>query len=145
MAYIITNDDTKTNIYRIAENDSAKDNLPDLSASCVANTISDSDFANLKNNTKIVSGHDGNNYTYEDSGAEFAAAENLTHYLNDLSKVLASALERYPSHVDATVWTNYKNVIDGFDTSSISFPLNKSWEKHCEDSSITYVNVLQLP
>ena len=35
--------------------------------------------------------------------------------------------------------------VDSFDVSSISFPLNKSWEKHCEENSITYVHPLQLP
>jgi len=144
MAYIITSDETKTNIFRIAENDSAKNNLY-LPYQCVSNTISDSDFANLKNNTKIVIEHDGTNYIYNNSGAGFNEESTLTDYLNEITRVISNALERYPNHPDASIWTNYKNFVDNFDTSTLTFPLINSWEKYCEDNSITYINLLQLP
>jgi hypothetical protein len=69
----------------------------------------------------------------------------LSSWLSAVSKALKISLERYPNHPDASLFTTYKNVVDSFDPSTVTFPLNKSWEKHCEDSSIPYINLLQLP
>mgnify|MGYP003673969972 CR=1 FL=1 len=144
MAYIITSDGTKTNLYRIAENDFAKNNLY-LSPQDVAHTISDSEFNNLKNNTKVISSHDGTNYIYEDTDIVWDEESSLTSHLSLVSKTISSALKRYPGNPDASSWTTYKNFIDNFDTSTITFPLNNGWEKYCEDNSIFYINILQLP
>lgn len=144
MAYYITSDGTKTNTFRIAENDSAKNNLG-LASQCVSHTISSSEFNYLKNNTKIVSGHDGTNFIYSDIACRYPDAANLTIYINIIIDSLNSALERYPNHADASNWKTYKNYLNSFDTSTVTFPLEISWEKYCEDNSITYINTLELP
>ena len=144
MAYIISSDSTPTNISKIAENDAAKDKLY-LSPLNVVHTISDSDFANLKNSTKVVSGYESDNFVYTDSNTHWDTEEELTSYINNKITFLSNTLERYPEHSDASAWTTYKNVLENFDTSTVPYPLNTSWEKYCEDSSIVYVNLLQLP
>ena len=144
MAYIISSDSTPTNISKIAENDAAKDKLY-LSPLNVVHTISDSDFANLKNVTKVVSGYESDNFVYTDANTHWDTEEELTSYINSKITVIGSTLERYPEHADASSWTTYKNVLENFDTSTVSYPLNTSWEKYCEDNSITYINLLELP
>jgi len=144
MAYLITADEDKTKLYRIAANDTAKDNL-NLAKQNVAHTISDSEFNNLRNNTKFLSGHNGTNFTFSDMGHEFLNESILKDYLADVSKVVGNAINNYPNHPDNNAWSTYKTLIDSYATSSLTYPLNKSWEQHCEANSITYFNLLQLP
>ena len=144
MAYIISSDTVKTNISKIAENGDAKDKLF-LPPTNEIHTISDSDFANLKNITKVVSGYENENFVYIEANTHWDTEEELSSYIESKIKVLSNTLERYPEHSDASAWTTYKNVLENFDTSTVSYPLNTSWEKYCEDSSIVYINLLQLP
>ena len=144
MAYIISSDSTPTNISKIAENDAAKDKLY-LSPLNVVHDISDSDFASLKNVTKVVSGYENDNFVFTDANTHWDTQEELTSYINMKISVVGNTIERYPDHSDASSWTTYKNVLENFDTSTVSYPLNTSWEKYCEDNSITYINLLELP
>ena len=144
MAYIISSDSTPTNISKIAENDAAKDKLY-LSPLNVVHDISDSDFASLKNVTKVVSGYENDNFVFTDANTHWDTEEELTSYINMKISVVGNTIERYPDHSDASSWTTYKNVLENFDTSTVSYPLNNSWEKYCEDNSITYINLLELP
>ena len=36
-------------------------------------------------------------------------------------------------------------VVTILDYDSLSYPLNKGWEKYCEDNSISYLHALQIP
>ena len=144
MAYIITSNEIKTNISGIARDASAKDNM-EISAQCVAHEIGEADFNNLKNNTKRVSDHDGTNFVYADMETEFIEENNLKTYLGIKSKAIAQIIEKYPDHPDMTIWTTYKDLVDNYDTSTVTFPLTTSWEKYCEDNSIDYFNLLELP
>ena len=144
MAYIITSDEIKTNVSGIARDASARDNM-EMSLQCVAHEIGEAEFINLKNNTKRVSDHDGTNFVYVDMATEFVEENNLKTYLGIKSKAIAQIIEKYPDHPDMTIWTTYKNLIDNYDTSTITFPLNTSWEKYCEDNSIDYFHLLELP
>ena len=144
MAYIITSDEIKTNVSGIARDASARDNM-DMAAQCVAHEISEAEFNNLKNHTKRVSSHDGTNFVYEDMTTEFLDENDLKAYLVINSKAIAQIIEKYPDHPDMAIWTTYKNLIDNYDTSTITFPLNTSWEKYCEDNSIDYFHLLELP
>ena len=144
MAYIITADETKTNVSGIARDASARDNM-EMSAPCIAHEISEADFNNLKNSTKRVSDHDGTNFVYVDMITEFEEENDLTNYLVVVSNAVSEIIKKYPEHPDMTIWTTYKDLIDNFDKSTITFPLATSWEKYCEDNSISYFNLLELP
>jgi len=39
----------------------------------------------------------------------------------------------------------YLNTLNSFDTSTITYPLESTWEKYCVDNSITFLHPLQIP
>lgn len=143
MAYIIRKEN---NFYKIAANDTDK-NEHNLSYDIYSTIdISDSDFAKLKKNMATIS-ISGDTATITDIETGFETQEILEGYVNDIKKNLNAFLENSSNNTKA-IYSDaqtYSNSLDSFDFSSISYPLQGSWEKYCEDNSITYVSPLQLP
>ena len=54
-------------------------------------------------------------------------------------------LDKNPSNGFYTRCNNYLNYLETLDYSSISFPIDKSWENYCEENSIPYLHPLQIP
>ncbi|NND24041.1 MAG: hypothetical protein HKN86_05040 [Acidimicrobiia bacterium] len=163
MAYFILNPNETdyTNIYRIAANDTDKDNL-NLDAENISVDVSDSDFNNLRNGMKLISSWDGTNYTFVDalptnqptppddptsSPAFFSAADQVSAHINDVVEI-CNAFINAPNNASNPLFSSiesYKNYLTSFDTSTLSFPMTVSWEKYCEDNSISYYHPLQIP
>ena len=120
MAYIIYNPDApKTAMSRIAADDTEKAKYVGM----LSEEITTEEFNNLKNNTKYITG------------------------ISDLIKNIESWVSTAEGHPQSEIddWNTYKNSLSSFDTSTVTFPLNTPWEKYCEDNSISYKSLLQLP
>lgn len=165
MAYFILNPNETdyTNVYRIAANDADKNNL-NLDTENITVDVSDSDFNNLRDNMKVISSWNGTNYTFVDalptendpnnppedpgsSPAFFSAADQVSAHINDVIGICNSFMDA-PNNASNPLFSSiesYKNYLTGFDTSTLSFPMNISWEKYCEDNGISYYHPLQIP
>ena len=160
MAYFILNpnETDKTNIYRIAADDDAKSKL-NINSDFISVDVSDSEFNNLRNKTKLITGHDGTNYTFNDNPSTSTdtpedpdsvpsiheTAAQLRLELDGIVALCNAFLESNSGHAWYSSIETYRNYCRDFDESSITYPLTKSWEKYCEDNSTTYYHPLQIP
>ena len=48
-------------------------------------------------------------------------------------------------HPDYTKWNNFKTQLENLDIKGLTYPYEKSLEKHLLDNSLTFLNPLQLP
>mgnify|MGYP003115249730 CR=1 FL=1 len=148
MAYVIVNT-SDNEIYRIAENDAAKNDQNCLWDIYSAINITDSEFEKIKINAATVTVSGGSatiTDTVEEQNGEGFSKEKLQEYHTDLKRVLKLFLDNNPSSKSLysaaqTYWT----YLDVLDYDSFSYPLNKCWEKYCEDNSISYLHPLQIP
>lgn len=144
MAYLITHDDNTT--YKIAANDTDKNCLNCLYPPNKSFDISDSDFTKLKSGMASAS-VSGESVTITDLG------DGRIETQADLNSIIESKRLFCKSFLDNSKTTNgmytrvqnYHDYLASFDTSTVTFPLAKNWEKYCEDNSITYLNTLQIP
>ena len=70
-------------------------------------------------------------WTYIDGNVKKKLKEFLDG--NNSSKAIHSEVQNYLNYLDNTL-----------QMASLTYPLNCSWEKYCEDNSISYVNPLQI-
>ena len=108
-------------------------------------TISDTDFDNVRLNKKTVS-YDGTNITYTDETWKFTNESNLQAYVLE---IVANACTNYLDVNESTdpqynEVKTYYDFIMNFDYSSITYDLDKSWEEYCNDNSITFLHPLQI-
>ena len=146
----------KTHVLKIVANESDIENL-NLGAYTKIE-VSESEYNNIRNSTKIIESYDGTTFTYrdyplqenapgKDSWCCYENNQELDNYLNVVVGRCNDFLE-VPTNASNPLFsdiTNYKNYIESFDTSSLTYPMLISWEKYCEDNSITYFNPLQIP
>tara|TARA_R100001460_G_scaffold98568_1_gene141474 strand:+ start:259 stop:687 length:429 start_codon:yes stop_codon:yes gene_type:complete len=142
MAYLIFENN---NLYKIAANENDKNSL-NLSNIAVSVEISDSDFIAIKSNQKEVT-YDGSTLNFVDNPTEgiTQTQEQIESCISDTIKYIDNFLKNNPSNAMAPGITSYKEYLQSFDSSSLSYPINKRWEKYCEDNSITYYSTLQIP
>jgi len=163
MAYFILNpnETNYTNIYKIAADDDAKSKL-NLTNDFISVNVSDSEFANIRNNTKSIASHDGTSYTYVDFlstetdpnnppsdptaiASNFETSDQLRQELDIIANTCNQFIESNADHPWRTSIQTYKDYLVSFDTTSVTFPMTISWEKYCEDNSISYYHPLQIP
>lgn len=145
MAYIIhINDD----IYKIASNDTERDEVSAAIPPYVATEISDSDFSKIKKNIAVVS-ISGGTVSITDldtSSIIFQDEDELKGYIETLKPLMQSFIQKdnESKSLYSTI-NSYLTTLNTHDYSSITYPLNNTWEKYCEDNSIDYINTLQIP
>ena len=142
MAYFIFHSD---NLISIAANETDKNSLPIPDVYTVKN-VSDSDFLKVKKQIAGVS-ISGDNVVvtdYESNGFNDEDGLQIYHkgILSRINEFLNAGNEDKSLH---GAITTYKTVLEGFDTSTITYPMTQSWEEYCEDNSIAYVSPLQIP
>lgn len=108
-------------------------------------TVSQSDFDALINETKTISDFDGTTVTFEDRTAGFATQADLEHTVNQTKNQLVNWEEGHSSHADYNAWRTFRIALDDLDYTTITFPNTKSLKTICEDQSITWKNIIQLP
>lgn len=141
MAYVIYNhDSTPDKLSRITNDSDEKTAW--LEKNMLVHEITESDFNDLKNNIKFPDGWDGTNIIYTDKLA-LENEEQLTNYLNGLKSQIEDILQ-YDYNVSMDAWQTYLTYLNNFDVSTVSFPI-ASWEKYCDDNSITFQSLLIRP
>ena len=123
MAYLFFNAEGVGGLGSISTDANRASHQPDEAYHAVKQ-VSDSDFELVRNGSKT-------------------AVLNL--YFNNIMVSFNSFIDNNPEHSMVTSITEYRNFINTFDTNTLTYPMEKSWEKHCEDNSITYFHPLQLP
>tara|TARA_R100000697_G_scaffold119950_1_gene144539 strand:- start:1096 stop:1539 length:444 start_codon:yes stop_codon:yes gene_type:complete len=147
MAYFIFHSDGT--LHSIAATEADKNSLP-ITNHYVVKEVTDNDFNRVKKQTAGAS-VSGDTVTVTD----FEHVEDPNIYNDEAS------LQSYHSNVifkidqfisagneDKSLYgaiSSYKTLLEGFDTSTITYPMTKTWEEYCEDNSITYVSPLQIP
>lgn len=137
-----------SNLSKIVENENDQQYYPS-SDTCDIVTVSAEDFKKIKTNEWQITGYDGTNLSFEqptvNSNVPEDTQEILETHINSLIQAITVWLTDNPLHPKKTEWENYKNYLNSLNYSSITFPINKTWERYCEDNSIAYKNLLELP
>ena len=142
MAYFIFHSD---NLISIEANETDKNSLPIPDVYTVKN-VSDSDFLKVKKQIAgaSISGDNVVVTDYESNGFNDEDGLQIYHkgILSRINEFLNAGNEDKSLH---GAITTYKTLLEGFDTSTITYPMTQSWEEYCEDNSIAYVSPLQIP
>jgi|TARA_R100001460_G_scaffold22971_2_gene46607 hypothetical protein len=145
MAYIILENN---NLTAIAADDNAKDALNIPAAGMSVIDISNEDFEKIRTNTFSVS-TSGDTYSLTDlsESLEGASIDETTLKLihQDVIKLIDELEKNDPTNALISQCTSYRTYLKNLDYSSLPLPLDKPWEKYCEDNSITYIHPLQIP
>ena len=145
MAFVIT---LPHGIYRIAANENEKNDVNIFFPPAVAHTISDEEFNKLKKNHARLTFADNTVSVIDDTDTSFENQETLEKYHENIKPLLKDFLEPSTGNDTKSLHNSiqsYSNTLESFNYSSITYPLNKSWEQYCEENSITYVHPLQIP
>ena len=147
MAYLIFNSDN--NIVKIAASDSDRDSQNIVLAHHTVKDVSDSDFLKVRMGISIAT-YDGTNVTITDLtnmsiNMSIENENQLKSTLKNITKTITDFIENNQGNLLYTGINNYKEYLKNFDTSSLTFPLNKSWEQYCNENSITFYHPLQIP
>lgn len=143
MAYAIATDN---NVYNIAANLLEKDDLNVSYDIYNAIEISDEDFLKVKKNlAKITISGDTATITNLE-GPFFLDEEALKNYIDIvLDKINLFIAAGNTEKILYSDINEYKNYLDNLNLSTITFPLDSTWEQYCEDNEITYFHTLQIP
>lgn len=148
MAYFIFGknlDGIENTLYKIAENQSDLNLLNINQNDYKIIEDSNSNFNSVKYNTKNVVKYKDSIITYIDSDSQFKTKEELSFYISNFKLFIDEFLKNNKNHSLYGRWDNYKNQLNNFDTSTITFPFNKSLEQHFNDIGQTSLSPLQLP
>jgi hypothetical protein len=105
--------------------------------------VSDADFQSLRTNQKKYDADTGSVVDLaEGETGDQLSETNLKTYLSEVTDKLKLFIDNNVGDQFATQCQNYKTVLEGVDTSSLSYPLN--WEKHCLDNGIIFLHPLQI-
>tara|TARA_R110000787_G_scaffold251429_1_gene356908 strand:+ start:682 stop:1110 length:429 start_codon:yes stop_codon:yes gene_type:complete len=142
MAYLIFNSDN--NIVKIAANDSDRDSLNIVLTDHTIKDVSDSDFLKIRTGAAVAT-YDGTNVAITDTGNITFDEAILKFIFKNLIKTITAFLENNQSNSLYVGINNYKEYLENFDTSTLTFPIEKSWEEYCNENSITFYHPLQIP
>ena len=148
MAYLIFNKDLDNlpgTLCAIAANDTDLNNLNIDLDTVKKITMSDSVFAQVQLSEKYPESYNGDTVTYVDVSSEYLNKEQFQSDINSRIPLINAFLINNEDHPDYTKWNNFKTQLETLDIGSITYPYNKSLEKHLSDNSLTVLNTLQLP
>ena len=160
MAHIIYTQENK--VYKIAETDAHKEAMNGIE-NYNAVSISDSDFAKIKINELSVGDYDSANSQHSTTVLDITGSldgegnsigviydiTSLSLYLKSVENQLKEFCE-VPSNSSNPLFTicnNYWEYLkdNSMDEHDFTATPIYSWEKYCEDNSISYVHPLQIP
>tara|TARA_R110000803_G_scaffold53388_1_gene109602 strand:+ start:724 stop:1152 length:429 start_codon:yes stop_codon:yes gene_type:complete len=142
MAYVIF--DNNNNLIKIAANDSDRDSQNIVLSDHTIKSVSDSDFLEIRTRLKVIT-YDGTNVILTDHTQSFENEINLKEYLKDIISVASNFLKENESNSLYNPINEYKNYLESFDTSLLSFPYEKSIEQYCNENSLPFFHPLQIP
>ena len=131
--------DNEERLIKIAANESDLNSLNIIIGDCTTNQPSDSDFENVRTNQSEA--------TMSGGVVSFTNLDQLVfdQYLQGIISDINNLAVANPSNAMLAQANSYKDTLEAFDTSTITYPLNSSWEKYCSDNSITFLHPLQIP
>lgn len=133
-------------LVNIAASDADKNSLNlDLSNYKVFDNIADADFENVKLYKKTVKYSSSDTLTYSDNERGSKDSSVLADNVNIIINRIDEFLKNNSSHSMASSLTTYKNLLDGYDFSGITFPTTKSVEEILDDAGETVISRLQIP
>mgnify|MGYP000144417776 FL=1 len=146
MAYVIFNNNN--DLVQIAANDADKDSLNINLSDHSVQSISDSDFSEIRLN-KTTAIFDGSTVTNqllsypEYTEATFKQAIESSIYR-------ASCFVNVPSNQSNPMYTGIRQFLNDLEvlnlsTSSLTYPINKTLEEYCNENGITFYHPLQIP
>ena len=148
MAYLIFNKDLDNlpgTLCAIAANDTDLNNLNIDLDTVKKITMSDSVFAQVQLSEKYPESYNGDTVTYVDVSSEYLNKEQFQSDINSRIPLIDAFLINNEDHPDYTKWNNFKTQLEALDIGSITYPYDKSLERHLSDNSLTILNTLQLP
>jgi|TARA_R100001530_G_C4314651_1_gene154000 hypothetical protein len=164
---IFTNQpDLENSCVGIAEDETARDAIVRGTPYKVI-TLSDSDFNNIKKGlSRPISFNSSDVVTYKDVspatmnanilendgrdppwevGKSYYEEKDLQDYIASLIAPIGPFLENNSGNSQYAAWSDYRNTLENFDTSSLTYPMTQTWEEYCDANGIAYKNLLQLP
>lgn len=113
--------------------------------------VTTEEFLKIKSNNYTIKSYDGSNFIFSEArinpGFTSTAArqeESVRTNAQNRSEHIATWLEKNNGHAKYSEWSDYKNYLDNLDISSL-LPVTKGWEEYCNDNSINFKHLLELP
>lgn len=143
MAYLIC---ANNFVHRIAANDTDKNSLNISDEAYQIINISDSDFNNIKLNNALieVNGNTATIIALEEKNI-FTDKNSLDKYISNIKIHIKNFLDFSVNNSKYDEINSYYNYLDSLDTSTITYPINSSWEEYCNNNSISFFHPLQIP
>ena len=132
-------------IFKIAENQFDLNNLIINQNDYKIIEDSQLNFNLVKLGDKFIQKYNNNVISYVDETVVFQNKQQLQNYLNYFKDKIKQFTDNNPSHPLLTRWDNYYNQLNNFNLDSITYPLNKSLQKHFNDLGQPSYSILQLP
>ena len=159
MAYFIF--DSNNNLVNIAMNDADKDSLNRDLTTLNVETVTDSDANQVIWGESEVT-YDGNTVTV--TPIDFSVRPDIPEGCNPTTTEIFVDSDQLQNYITKCVIPEFKNFcinnpdnsmwptantywlyLQDLDYSTVTYPINYSWEKYCNDNGITYLHPLQLP
>jgi len=125
---------------------STAESLVDTNATTVIE-ISDSDFNNYRNGTSYIHREDGGSIESDSEAIANETQDDADKYMEEMKDwhktVMATWIAENRSYKSSEVAT-WHSFLESWDTSAITWPLDKTFEQYLESISQDYVSPLQL-
>jgi len=148
MAYFIftknLNNEENT-LYRIAENLSDLNNLNIDQSNYKIIEVTQNNFNDVKFGLKFPKSYNENSITFIDVDSSLLNKKVTEKILTNLKEKINEFLKENKNHILYSVWNNYYIELNSFDSETITYPLNKSLEKHLSDLGKNSYSIFQLP
>ena len=145
MAYFIFN---QNQLYKIAADDTAKNKILEDISNYTEKTVSTADFNRVRLNEDFATLDANDNIVFEptlDAENRYTTSSQLQGCINNIKKYFEAWLVDHSNHPDKQIYADYLTTLESFDVSTVTLPTDDSWEKYCNDNSITFYHPLQLP
>lgn len=151
MAYLffsLNKENQKGALCNIAANDTKKTELGLTESAYKVITCTTDQYNKIRNNEADVT-YSGDTITVTDinTASDWTYVENAES-LQSIIDIQIDACEKFlkvfPNHPWAADVTTYRDYCTSFDTSSITYPMTKTWERHLTDSGVSFFSVLEL-
>jgi hypothetical protein len=131
--------------YKAAETQFELDNFNIIPSSYKIIQDSDINFNFFKLSQKIPTSYSKDIITYIDLNYQFEKQENLDKYINNFKLKIKDFLNNNPENPLFNKWNDYLTELNNIDTSTISYPLNMSFEQYLNNQGKLALNPLQVP
>ena len=148
MAYLIFNkdlDNVAGSLCAIAANDTDLNNLNIDLDGVKKISIDDSVFTQVQLSEKYPISYNGETVNYIDYADSHTSQEQFQSVIDDRISSINNFLTSNENHPDYTKWNNFKTQLTNLNINDLTYPYEKSLEKHLSDNSLTVLNILQLP